>query len=215
MASVRQFHRYRGESSFTMPQFIAILREQLPQVAPSQTKYRVTEMPSERTIRFYTANGLVDKPLPKDGTNAHYGYRHLLQVMAIKYLQSQYLPLVKVKSLIENISTRELEHLIPEISPVTAAHRGIAREDRLVVENSFRPQAFSFKSRDESHETTPAEAPSDDAAMPNTWRRVEIGPGIELHVHAAALPETDIERLRGALLREIGVLRGWFGEDEK
>jgi len=50
-----------------MAQFIAILREQLPQVAPTQTKYRVTEMPSERTIRFYTANNLVDKPLAQDG----------------------------------------------------------------------------------------------------------------------------------------------------
>ena len=56
---------------------------------------------------------------------------------------------------------------------------------------------------------------SDDCRADDTWRRVEIGPGIELHVHAAALSETDIERLRGALLRELGVLRGWFGDEEK
>ena len=215
MASVRPFHRYRGESSLTMSQFISILREQLPQVAPTQTKYRVTEMPSERTIRFYTANRLVDKPVALEGAHARYGYRHLLQVMVIKYLQSQYLPLVKIRSLVENISNRDLELLIPDIAPVTAAHRGIARADRLVVENSFLPQAFTFHSRQQKQETAPADQISDDGAPPDTWRRIEIGPGIELHVYASALTGTDIERLRGMLLRELGVLRGWFPDKEK
>lgn len=215
MATVRPFHRYRGESSLTMSQFIAILREQLPQVAPTQTKYRVTEIPSERTIRFYTANKLVDKPVPREGAHARYGYRHLLQVMAIKYLQSQYLPLVKIRSLVENISNRDLELLIPEIAPVTATHRGIARADRLVGENSFLSQAFTFNARQLKHETVPVDTGRDEGETPDTWRRVEIGPGIELHVHAAALAGTDIERLRGMLLRELGVLRGWFPDQEK
>jgi len=198
-----------------MSQFIAILQEQIPQVVLTQTKYRVTEIPSERTIRFYTTNKLVDKPLAKEGVHALFGYRHLLQVMAIKYLQSQYLPLVKIRSLVENISNRDLELLIPEIAPVTAAHRGIARADRLVVENSFFPQTFSFPSRQQNQETAPVDRIGDDAEPADTWRRVEIGPGIELHVHASALTGTDIERLRGILLRELGVLRGWFPEAKK
>ena len=215
MATVRPFHRYRGETSLTMSQFIAVLREQLPQVTPAQTKYRVTEIPSERTIRFYTANGLVDKPVAKEGSHARYGYRHLLQVMAIKYLQSQYLPLVKIRSLVENISNRDLELLIPGISPATATHRGIAREDRTVVDNSFSPQAFSFNPPQSVPQTRPVDTVGEDAATSNAWRRVEIGPGIELHVHVAALAEKDIEHLRGALLRELGVLRGWFGGENK
>ena len=198
-----------------MSQFIVILREQIPQVAPSQTKYRVTEMPSERTIRFYTANKLVDKPVAKDGSHARYGYRQLLQVMAIKYLQSQYLPLVKIRSLIGNISNRDLELLIPEITAVTAAHRGIARADRLVVEDSFLTPAFAFNSLQPTQETAPFDQISSEGEIRDTWRRIEIGPGIELHVHTAALAQTDIERLRGMLLRELGVLRGWFPDKEK
>lgn len=215
MASVRSFHRYRGETSFSMSQFTAILHEQIPQVAPTQTKYRVTEIPSERTIRFYTTNKLVDKPLAKEGSHARYGYRHLLQVMAVKYLQSQYLPLVKIRSLMENINNRDLELLIPEISPVTAAHRGISRADRLVVENSFLPQTFMFTARQPVRETAPVDHVSDEGAPLDTWRRIEIGPGVELHVHASALAGADVERLRGVLLREIGVLRGWFPDKEK
>jgi hypothetical protein len=64
-------------------------------------------------------------------------------------------------------------------------------------------------------EAPPAEQISDDGEPPDTWRRVEIGPGIELHVHAAALTGTAIERLRGMLLQELGVLRGWFPDKEK
>ena len=51
MASVRSFHRYRGETSFSLGELLAILRELIPEVAPVQTKYRVTEMPSGRTVR--------------------------------------------------------------------------------------------------------------------------------------------------------------------
>jgi hypothetical protein len=135
--------------------------------------------------------------------------------MAIKYLQSQYLPLVKIRSLVENISNRDLELLIPEIAPVTATHRGIARADRMVIENSFLSQAFTFTARQPKQGNAPVDHLSDTEELPDTWRRVEIGPGIELHVHAAALTGTAIERLRGTLLREIGVLRGWFPEKEK
>ena len=42
--------------------------------------------PSERTIRFYVARGLVSPPDGR-GTAAVYSYRHLLQVLAIKLRQ--------------------------------------------------------------------------------------------------------------------------------
>ena len=115
----------------------------------------------------------------------------------------------------ENLSNRDLELLIPEISPVTAAHRGIARADRLVVENSFLPQTFTFAARQTGEETAPADHAGDEGVPLDTWRRIEIGPGIELHVHAAALAGSDVERLRGLLLRELGVLRGWFPDKKK
>lgn len=44
--------------------------------------------PSERTIRFYVAKGLVEAPDGR-GTAAVYRYRHLLQVLAIKLRQME------------------------------------------------------------------------------------------------------------------------------
>jgi len=143
-----------------------------------------------------------------------YGYRHLLQVLAIKYLQSQYLPLVKIRSLVENADNRELELLIPSIAPATAAHRGLAREDLRVAARSFLPTAAGVESATQPPAGATGEAAGTDTAPPDTWHRIEVGPGLELHVHAAALPAEGRERLRGALLRELGVLRGWFGEEQ-
>lgn len=214
MAAVRPFHRYRGESSFTMPQFLAILRELIPQVVPTQSRYRVTELPTERTLRYYVARKLVDRPTAPEGARARYGYRHLLQVLAVKYLQSQYLALVKIGSLVENVSNRDLELLIPAVAPATAAHHGIAREDRHLVEYAFFPRVENMTIPERSPQSHPVESPgafdTDD-----TWHRIEVGPGIELQVHTAALTAEDRDRLRGALLRELGVLRGWFGEGKK
>lgn len=211
MVSVRSFHRYRGESSFTLRRLLEVLKEQIPLIVQKQTKYRVTTIPTERTVRFYTANGLVDKPTSLEGGRGRYGYRHLLQILAVKYLQSQYLPLVKVRSLLEKADNRQLELLIPAIAPVTGAHRGLAREDLVVLERSFRPAPGAAEDGRPTAAAAGDPASGDGAHGDDVWHRVEISPGLELHVHAAALTAEHRERLRGALLRELAVLRGWSG----
>ena len=229
MAAVRPFHRYRGEMSFTLPRLVTILEEQVPLIAPEQTRYRVTTLPTGRTIRFYTARGLVDKPLAREGQLALYGYRHLLQVLAVKYLQSHYLPLRKVRSLLENASNRDLEQLMPEVAPSSWDHRGFTRPDRRVVvgggtaanarlqatATSDAPAAPTSPRSPPGTREEPPEGANATAPDPDTWHRLEAGPGIELHVHAAALAAENRERLLGALLRELGSLRGWFNVGEK
>ena len=58
---------------------------------------RVREVPDVRTIRYYTTAGLIDRPAEMRGRTAYYGRRHLLQLVAIKRLQEQGLPLVEVQ----------------------------------------------------------------------------------------------------------------------
>ena len=212
MAFVRSFHKYRGESSFTMHKLIAILKEQIPLVVPSQIKYRVTEIPTARTIRFYTTNRIVDKPAVRDGSHVLYGYRHLLQILAVKYLQSQYLPLVKIRSLVEKADNRELELLIPALAPTTAAYHGPAVQERRIGERSIL-QSARIDPPPPPSEREPVDTATSAAEPHDTWHRIEVGPGIELHVHATAISGENRERLRGALLRELGVLRGWFDSE--
>lgn len=215
MASVRSFHRYRGETSFSMARLVEIVREQLPAIAPAQTRYRVTEMPTERTIRFYTGRGLVDKPVTAPGGRKCYGYRHLLQVLAVKYLQSQYLPLVKVKAMTGGVDNRELESMMPAIAPASGTYRAVGRDGAGAWGVSTPAGAAAAPpGRPAAPAPEGAGAPAHvaaDAEGTDLWHRVEVGPGVELHVHAAALTQEQREQLRGTLLRELGVFRGWFG----
>ncbi len=50
---------------------------------------RVRDVPDERTIRYYTTLGLIDRAVEMRGRTALYGPRHLLQLVAIKKLQAK------------------------------------------------------------------------------------------------------------------------------
>ncbi len=77
---------------------------------------RVSQVPSARTIRYYTSLGLVDRPLGYSGGNAQYGPRHLLQLLAIKVLQSEYLPLPEIHKHLYGRSEEELRKIVESAS---------------------------------------------------------------------------------------------------
>ncbi len=58
---------------------------------------RVTGVPDGRLIRWYATIGLVDRPSIGPGRVARYSTRHLLQLVAVKRLQAQGLPLAEVQ----------------------------------------------------------------------------------------------------------------------
>lgn len=133
--------------------------------------------PSPRAIRFYVASGLLDHPQGA-GTAATYGYRHLLQLLAIKIRQRE---------------GATLEIIKQEMRDVT----GDALERR--VAGSIAP-ALSIGA-----DTT---AQTRDGDTPAPWHRVVVGDGIELHVRGdspAADPDALVamrEAVRAALGRE-------------
>ena len=49
-----------------------------------QASGRVRDVPDERTIRYYTTLGLIDRPAEMRGRTAHYSRRHLLQSGGLK-----------------------------------------------------------------------------------------------------------------------------------
>src|SRR5580692_8316626 len=53
-----------------------------------QANGRVRDVTDRRTIRYYTTLGLIDRPAEMRGRTALYGRRHLMQLVAIKRLQS-------------------------------------------------------------------------------------------------------------------------------
>src|SRR6058998_412285 len=69
---------------------------------------RVREVPDLRTIRYYTTLGLLDRPAQLRGRTALYGRRHLLQLVAIKRLQSRGLPLAEIQAELSGATDRTL-----------------------------------------------------------------------------------------------------------
>lgn len=64
---------------------------------------------SERNVRFYRTTGLLDAPMTADGRG--YGEMHRLQLVAIRLLQAQGLPLRRIRELLHGRSLEDLREI--------------------------------------------------------------------------------------------------------
>ena len=72
---------------------------------------RRARRPSARSVRFYVANGLLDRP-EGTGTSATYNYRHFLQLLAIKIRQREGATLEQIKSEMKEVAGDALERRV-------------------------------------------------------------------------------------------------------
>jgi DNA-binding transcriptional MerR regulator len=82
------------------------------------TDQRIQAVPDARTLRFYQSTGLLDRPLRYDGRVAKYGWRHLLQVVAVRALQAQGMSLAQVQAALAGATQDELEHMLESTATV-------------------------------------------------------------------------------------------------
>ncbi len=81
----------------------------------AQQDNRVSAVPDARTIRYYTTLGLIDRP-KIIGRQAHYGRRHVLQILAIKSLQAINLPLSEIQTRLYGRNDAELEAMLTSLA---------------------------------------------------------------------------------------------------
>jgi DNA-binding transcriptional MerR regulator len=84
----------------------------LAESGPVQERGPVSDLPDERTVRYYLAEGLISPAEEKQGTASIFGYLHLLQLLVVKSLQAEHLPIRKIRELVSGRSERELEKLL-------------------------------------------------------------------------------------------------------
>ena len=156
--------------------------------------------PSDRTIRFYVAKQLMSPPEGR-GTAATYGYRHLLQLFAIKLRQMEGATLSgiakelaeapgdvlekRVAAALGNLPSLEALSLQPRVAP-----RGRVRR-------AFRQWAGAGNGRG-------GDLGAVAEVSPGTWYRIPVGEGLEVEVradHPAARSEADRRRLAEAVAR--------------
>lgn len=92
---------------------------------------------SARAVRFYVANGLLGRPDGR-GTAATYGYRHLLQLLAIKIRQREGQTLEVIKRELAEQTGDALERRVAQVlAPALAG-----RTDAFVVDDDAIPVAW-------------------------------------------------------------------------
>ena len=81
--------------------------------------------PSARSVRFYVSHGLLDRP-EGSGTAATYGYRHFLQLLAIKIRQREGQTLESIKREMKDVTGDALERRIAQSLAPALVTRSLA-----------------------------------------------------------------------------------------
>lgn len=127
--------------------------------------------PSVRTIRFYMSRHLVDGPEGR-GTAAVYGYRHLLQVLAIKLRQMEGMTL---DAIVEEGRTQTGDAVERRVASTIGS--ALPPPELLGWASSARGRSGRMTAR-----TAGSIGPD---STPGTFRRIPVVPGVDLLVSAS------------------------------
>jgi DNA-binding transcriptional MerR regulator len=185
-----------------------------------QERGTVRDVPDERTIRYYLSEGLLAPAEDKHGTASVFGYLHLLQLLVIKKLQAEHLPIRKIKELVAGRTERELERLMGVDEKRREKNEATSYLESLLTSGgsashlapkSSAPQQSLYA---QQHAAPPPVRPRTSAGGA-TWARVEIEPGLELHVRDDYEPPREtrkMERLASAIVQSISRMLGKRGK---
>jgi DNA-binding transcriptional MerR regulator len=196
----------------------------------AQERGTVSEVPDERTIRYYLTEGLISPAENKQGTASVFSYRHLLELLVVKKLQSEHLPIRKIRSLVDGRTEGELERLLG--AEGGAAVRNDARSylENLLMRPGPTPsgrtapqplrQPASAQMQAGSAQAAPQPSPPASPAATTsgghgTWSRIEIEPGLELHVSNQYQPPREARGLRRLTQSVLRVVESYFQKPGK
>lgn len=144
---------------------------------------RVRDHLSLRQARLYTTLGLLSRPELR-GRKGYYSVKHLMQLVAIKRLQSLGWSLVEIQNRLLGLSDEELAQ-IARIPPEDLSKPVVVKQSRASVQR--RETAFW---RQTGHALSPVER----EAVVEHWLAIPLGDGIKLMVRAEI--EMDQETLQ-------------------
>ncbi|MBD2091408.1 MerR family transcriptional regulator [Microcoleus sp. FACHB-1515] len=181
--------------NWSIDEFVQVTNDLLPQFLPNEKVHtRVREEVTARLIRHYTSQGMLDEPL-KTGREARYTYRHLLQGLLVRRLLTEGYGATAIDTLARSKTNSELEALlqggvqlvVAPANPALAFLQQIQTQQAQKQPDVGRSPAPSL----------PPPAPSVPLPSPQStqWVRLEILPGLELHVRTDfVLPSTTQEQ---------------------
>ncbi|HZH31914.1 MAG TPA: MerR family transcriptional regulator [Pyrinomonadaceae bacterium] len=218
-----QLEKMRGRRYVGVVELASQAAGILAEIGTTQDRGTVSAMPDERTLRYYLAEGLISPAGEKQGTASVFGHLQLLQLLVVKKLQSEHFPIRKIKELVGGRTERELERLLGLDTKAGAKNEADNYLERLLT-RSTSPAAASPAGQN-SASPAPADmarpAPNLSAAKQSapsgqaTWSRLEIEPGLELHVRGDYAPPADAKNARRLTRLLLSALEGQRGNNRK
>ena len=105
-------------------------------IRPTNASARVA--PSARSVRFYVASGLLDRP-EGAGTAATYNYRHLLQLLSIKIRQREGATLEGIKKEMKEVTGDALER---RVAAALAPALGVGADTTVLAGSDDMPHGW-------------------------------------------------------------------------
>jgi DNA-binding transcriptional MerR regulator len=197
----------RGQRYVGLPEFAQTGGRILSQLDLEQERGTVTSVPDERTIRYYLSEGLIQSPGEKQGTASVFGYLNLLQLVAVKKLQAEHLPIRKIRELVSEKSESELETLLGFGG--STSKKGGESEAKRYLESLLAPSMPESAPRPRQMSALKASAAPvpDRGDQTRSWQRVEIEPGLELHIRSDYTPPATSAKSKSLAERVIHRLR--------
>lgn len=158
--------------SWTLTELVGIAARALAAEGVRVDSGRVADVPNERLVRWYSTIGLVDRPAIGQGRTARYGERQLAQVVAVKRLQAQGLPLVEIQQRLIGAPDAELRRVagLPDDLTAWVATHQLGNGEQIDRQNGPRrsldagegdPEAGLFATPFwETHPSRPAATPA-------------------------------------------------------
>jgi len=215
-----------NDSRFTIEQLTVLIEKALEESAyDGQPSGRIRPVPDLRTIRYYTTLGLLDPPTEMRGRKAYYGRRHVLQLVAIKRLQSRGMALVQIQQSLTGADDRVLARWaelpkdswdrVPDLLPPGP---GVRSPDALLAASTpprERPEGASVRPREPFWAVTSSVCIDDESSpsvRPGPFAAVHlpVADGVDLvlkGIDTGRIDQETLARLRPALENLVRTLR--------
>jgi DNA-binding transcriptional MerR regulator len=172
---------------WTLDQLTDLVGTALAVDYPGQVNGRVRAVPDRRAIRWYTTIGLVDRPAEMRGRTALYGRRHLLQLVAIKRLQSRGRTLAEIQAELSGVTDRTLRTI------------AALPTEPLVAAGSLVPDPVPEPARERFWTDRPAAAPDADGTVLVT--AIRLADGVTVVLDPTGVPPTHLTAEQLSALR--------------
>jgi DNA-binding transcriptional MerR regulator len=198
-----------GESLWTIDQLALAVATALAEGYDGPPNGRVRDVPDQRTVRYYTTLGLIDRPVEMRGRTALYGRRHLLQLVAIKKLQANGRSLAQVQQAMAGQTDAALARIA---GLDDGAMRGPAGKEAAgrSARDFWReePAPIAMSRSEESTEPSPRmEDGLKEMIRPTVFHGVPLVDGVTLLLASSRpIDAEDLEAIRAAAAPLIGTL---------